>query len=211
MNDPKAIAELAVYRGEDRVATLQRTKHGSLFRYTDEFLKSNEEPIARHLPKTESGIETQGTTNLPTYFAGLLAEGVMQDAIVRSAKLSKDDLFSQLAVSGHDAIGDISTRVPGVERKRVSLPPEKVRKVLDELLAGTLPLHISAVSGVQPKLSLGSAVASTRGTVAIVKIEPRAPTDTELNDLLGTLLTELPKTYQVVYVDKSLQPVSVAR
>jgi PPIC-type PPIASE domain/SurA-like N-terminal domain len=44
----------------------------------------------------------------------------------------------------------------------------------------------------------------------ITKIEPRAPTDDDLNNLLGSLLEQAQQKYPVVYVDKSLEPITVA-
>lgn len=172
MTDPKAVDVLSVLRDGIGVGTISRTGDGAIFRYSTEFLASSQEPIALHLPKDPGGTEARGTTNLPAFFAGLLPEGIVQEAIVRASRLSRDDLFSQLAITGFDAVGDITIRIPGELLRSGLSTPSEVKVALRALLAGHSNLQLSAVSGVQPKLSIGQAVASSRGTVAIVKIEP---------------------------------------
>ena len=172
MTDPKAVHLLEVSRDREPVGTLARTREGSVFRYHDDYLTCDQPAIALHLPKRAEGIEARGVTNLPSFFAGLLPEGVMQDAIVHTNRLSRDDLFSQLAVTGYDAIGDVTVRVPGHEPPAGPIKPGEVKALIDALLQGRPGPTSGAVSGAQPKLSIGHAVASTRGTVAIVKIEP---------------------------------------
>lgn len=172
MIDPKAVATLDVYRDRERVGELARTAHGSVFRYSEAFLNSGAPPIALHLPKRTEGIEAGGTTNLPPFFAGLLPEGVMQEAITRSVRISRDDLFSLLAITGYDAVGDVTVRVPGSPPPEPLTHPRQVRELIDQILGGSRVGFAHSVSGVQPKLSIGQAIASSRGSVAIVKIEP---------------------------------------
>ncbi len=174
MTDPKSLSELEVRFDGEAVATLTRTTRGCTFRYHDAFLASDREPIALHLPKLRSGVDTVGVANLPPYFANLLPEGIMQDAILASARLSRDDLFSQLALTAFDAIGDVTVAVPGLDRSdAVRTPREAVRR-LREVLNGQVKGSFSTFSGVQPKISVGEAVASLRGQTAIIKLEPPA-------------------------------------
>lgn len=171
MDIPKAVTQLEVYRNGELVGHLNRQKRSCLFRYTDAFLESPSEAIALHLPKTKGGVEVSGTVNLPSFFAGLLPEGVMQDALLASYRLSRDDLFSQLALTGFDAVGDIVTRIPGMPSPRgVQNPKEAARQLRRFQATGRLQA-MPTMSGVQPKLSVGSSIASLRGHVALVKIE----------------------------------------
>ncbi len=172
MIDAKGVELLEVAFDNALVGHLTRTQDGSIFRYTDAFLASNQEPIALHLPKKPEGIEVRGVTNLPSFFAGLLPEGVVQDAIVRAGRMSRDDLFSQLALTAYDAVGDVTVRIPGHDYSKQPATVKDAKEKILLLVSGTKSEPISALSGVQPKASIGSAVASTRGTIAIVKVEP---------------------------------------
>lgn len=44
----------------------------------------------------------------PSFFEGLLPEGVMLDALLRKYKLDKKDYFGQLLKVGHDVIGAVT-------------------------------------------------------------------------------------------------------
>lgn len=169
MKNPKLVDKLEVFRDGERVGTLTRIADGSVFEYADDYRARSGRPIARHLP---DGLRVQGVTNLPSFFAGLLPEGVMQDAVVRQYQLSKDDLFSQLAISGYDAVGDITTRVPGGRVPKTVKTPEEAVGLLRALQRTNVLDASPSLSGVQPKLSIGSLIAASRGPQAIVKVEP---------------------------------------
>ncbi len=153
-----------------RVGTLTRTKDGCAFEYTPDFLATGSPPIARHLPL--QGVFVFGPANLPAYFAGLLPEGVIQDAIVRRFRLSRDDLFSQLALAGRDAVGDITVVDPSAPPPTSSTSSSDARKALEAALRDGDFHQLGLISGVQPKVSIGQLVAAHRGESAIVKIEP---------------------------------------
>lgn len=188
MIDPKTVNELEVRLGGERVASLVRTPTGAMFRYDDAFLASDREPIAVHLPKATDGLEVTGLVNLPPFFANLLPEGVMQDAIVSSARLSRDDLFSQLALTAFDAVGDITVAVPGQVRDAPARTPRQAVSLLREIMAGHLERSFSTFSGIQPKISIGEAVASLRGATAIVKLEPESYPGLVVNEFYFTSL-----------------------
>ncbi len=173
MNDPKRVQILEIHRNRQPVGSLERTPKGCLFRYTDDFLESSQEAIARNLPKTKNGIETHGLLNLPTFFAGLLPEGIMQDAIVRHQRLSKDDLFSQLAITGHDAIGDVTAHIPEEPHPTRPTTVEGLAEAINQMAHENKYHPMGAISGAQPKMSIGQVVASQRTQHAIVKVPPR--------------------------------------
>lgn len=159
-----------------------------MFRYDDAFLLSDREPIALHLPKSSDGLEVKGMVDLPPFFANLLPEGVMQDAIVSSARLSRDDLFSQLALTAFDAVGDITVAVPGQKREGPARTPRQAVALLREIMAGHMGRSFSTFSGMQPKISIGETVASLRGATAIVKLEPAAYPGLVANEFYFTSL-----------------------
>ena len=172
MTNPKHVQTLEIHRNRVPVATLTKVPKGCVFRYTDEFLNSTQEAIARHLPKVRDGIETHGLANLPTYFAGLLPEGIMQDAIVRHQRLSRDDLFSQLVLTGYDAIGDIA-HIPGEPHPNRPSQVKDLAQAIRQMAYEDQFHPMSAITGAQPKMSIGHAIASQRTGHRIVKIPPR--------------------------------------
>lgn len=46
----------------------------------------------------------------PPFFEGLLPEGYNLDALLRTCKIDRDDLFSQLLAVGADTVGAITVR-----------------------------------------------------------------------------------------------------
>lgn len=165
-----AISRLLVIKDGREVATLERTRTGCRFAYQDDHLASGGQPIAYRLTQAELVVE--GKYNLPMYFSGLLPEGVMSDALISRARISRDDLFSQLALTGHDPIGDVSIVAPDLppiaEPKRV----EDVREFLKEYLSSSPDLRYAGISGVIPKMSLRQVLRGFRQTAQLVKLEP---------------------------------------
>jgi serine/threonine-protein kinase HipA len=169
-----SVEELSVLRDGARVATLRRLPKGCSFRYTEEFLRSEERAIALHLPKTAEDLVVEGIANLPTYFAGLLPEGVMFRAVQTQIGSAADDLFAMLAATGYDTVGDIDVGIPGVERKEPPLSLGDAREIIGLLLRGEKLKRgpLPAIAGVQPKLSLGELVRSSRTSQHIIKFDP---------------------------------------
>jgi serine/threonine-protein kinase HipA len=58
------------------------------------------------MPYSDEKYEVNGD-NLHTFFAGLLPEGKRLEALYETIKTSRDDLFSLLAASGTEVIGDV--------------------------------------------------------------------------------------------------------
>lgn len=171
MTDYRSLETLDVLRDGERVAVLRRLPKGCEFRYTDAFLASNLPAAALHLPKRHEPLVVEGVANLPTFFAGLLPEGVMLAAIQRLVGASADDLFALLAATGGDAIGDVETRAPG-ELAVAPLPLADARDWVERLLAGQGEPGRGAIAGVQPKATVGELVQSGRRSESIVKFSP---------------------------------------
>jgi serine/threonine-protein kinase HipA len=92
--------------------------------------------------------------------------------LIRSAK---DDLFAVLAATGRDAIGDVDVRVPGASTHEPSLLNlESANEAIDAILSrrGGRVEAIAAISGAQPKMSLGGIVRASRGARYIAKFAP---------------------------------------
>lgn len=47
----------------------------------------------------------------PSFFEGLLPEGVLLDALLRKYKLDRNDFFGQLIRVGHDVVGAVTIEV----------------------------------------------------------------------------------------------------
>lgn len=175
MTDFRSVEKLEVFRQDEFVGTLRRIPKGSEFQYPDAFLNSDQPAIALHLPKNTSGLRTEGIANLPTYFAGLLPEGVMFTAVRRTIGAAADDLFAILAATGADAIGDIEARIPGEPARQSPLRLTEAAAQIESLLSGSdsfSVFHLAAISGVQPKLSVGELMRASRRSQYIAKFEP---------------------------------------
>jgi serine/threonine-protein kinase HipA len=49
-----------------------------------------------------------GYDEFPPFFEGVLPEGSHLDALLRQAKIDRDDLFGQLLAVGKDLVGDVT-------------------------------------------------------------------------------------------------------
>ncbi|MFT7667536.1 MAG: serine/threonine-protein kinase HipA [Planctomycetota bacterium] len=160
--DCKGIESLEVYLDRERVGELQRTAGGARFTYDASYIKAAEErAIAFSMPVREKPYDVHGT-NLHTFFAGLLPEGLRLQALERGLKTSKDDLFSLLAAGGSNTVGDVWVKCAEVDDPQDSplVDPRKLREhSFKELLAQSLDWEKGGdsvtVAGVQPKISAG--------------------------------------------------------
>jgi serine/threonine-protein kinase HipA len=171
VTDYRSVEQLEVLRDGERAAVLNRLPKGCEFRYETSFLGSAELPIALNLPMTPEPLVTEGILNLPTYFAGLLPEGVMFTAAQTLIGSAKDDLFAVLAATGRDAIGDVEVRVPGARDRPPALNLQGAKEAIAAILdhgRGNAET-IAAISGVQPKLSIGNIVRASRSARYIAK------------------------------------------
>ena len=63
------------------------------------------EPVSLTMPLTKKEYEFD---RFPPFFAGLLPEGIMLEALLRKFKLDKNDYFGQLMKVGHDVVGAVT-------------------------------------------------------------------------------------------------------
>ncbi len=75
------------------------------FTYTPEYTGS---PVSLTMPISE---KPYNFAQFPPFFEGLLPEGIQLEALLRSRKIDRDDLFSQLATVGADMVGAVTVTV----------------------------------------------------------------------------------------------------
>ncbi|MGO9482358.1 MAG: HipA N-terminal domain-containing protein [Candidatus Kryptoniota bacterium] len=78
-----------------------------LYQYDDKY---DGTPVSLTMPLSRKIYEYD---NFPPFFEGLLPEGMQLEALLRQTKTDRNDLFSQLAIVGHDLVGSVT--VQGVE------------------------------------------------------------------------------------------------
>lgn len=162
--DVRDIERAYVHKGDRLAGTVERTKHGARFLYDKTYLQFSKEPrqqaVAFNLPLSDEPYEIRGD-NLHPFFAGLLPEGLRLTALISALKTSADDMFSLLAASGADTIGDVYITLDGVtpaDDTSDGIAPEEVsfHELLDQSLA-SLGLERGrndiSIPGVQPKIS----------------------------------------------------------
>jgi serine/threonine-protein kinase HipA len=160
MSNPKNINQLFVFKDTEYVGTLERTERGCIFSYDQEFIQTHSEGISYSLPLHQNSYHQEGFNLLP-FFANLLPEGLRLKALIRSVKTSEDDLFSLLAASPEDTIGDVSLKHSLGEDP--SLPSTiALNKPLDSISFQELFLEVlttnrnnsdTSIAGIQNKLS----------------------------------------------------------
>lgn len=105
MSDYRQIEKLYVFKKGEYVGVLQRESQGVSFVY--DAGGGTRTQIATTLPVRKEPYVLKGDSLHP-FFAGLLPEGLRLTALIKAVKTSPDDLFTLLAASGHDLIGDVS-------------------------------------------------------------------------------------------------------
>ncbi|RKH54463.1 type II toxin-antitoxin system HipA family toxin [Corallococcus sp. AB050B] len=183
---PTDIEVAEVWRESTHVGSITRTAHGSIFEYAADFFEQHRARpggIAVHLPYSRRRTETLGT-NLHTYFAGLLPEGLRLRVLLENVKTSEDDLLSLLVAAGADTVGDLSV-IPQGQTFPPPAPPGakwKPESVLfTDLFAQSLPrLGMESteptIPGVQEKISASTIsfpVSSSGQRDYILKLNPR--------------------------------------
>ena len=157
---PTGVERADVFCGDALAGSLERTPRGSRFTYEASFLDACRRRgwgLGFQVPLIAS-VETEGV-NLHTFFAGLLPEGIRLQALERSVKTSRDDLFSLLMAAGSEAIGDVRVVPPGeVPRPAPVVDLGKLETTsFAEVLAASLDYRHGGerhlIPGVQPKVS----------------------------------------------------------
>ncbi len=153
--DARFVEEAYVFRKDEIIGKLSRTKIGAVFSFTN--YGPDAPALSYTMPAAKEKYEIQGY-NLHPFFAGLLPEGLRLHAIRQAIKTSEDDLFSLLLASGSDTIGDIS-----LSYERTATPPRpstvySLQEIsFEELFSTSIlkngPQDDFAVAGVQPKVS----------------------------------------------------------
>ena len=72
------------------------------FRYCDEY---SGPPVSLTLPVEQQMYEF---SNFPPFFDGLLPEGIQLEALLRRAKIDRNDNFSILVMTGKDLVGSVT-------------------------------------------------------------------------------------------------------
>ena len=154
--NPTLISQLEVYKDELYVGLLRRTTQGSRFEFSKELIEDpHRRKITYRIQAQQTPLEVVGV-NLPPYFAGLLPEGLRLKALIKRTKTSQDDLFSLLAGSGTEPVGDLHFKIPGNSQKETQkfepqLMDDFARLRKEILQTGENLNH--PVSGVQDKIS----------------------------------------------------------
>lgn len=93
-----------IYVGKILAGYLEEHQKGRHYRlvYLETYQGS---PISLTLPVRKEPYDFQ---SFPAFFDGLLPEGMQLEALLRQAKLDRDDFFGQLIQVGADMVGAIS-------------------------------------------------------------------------------------------------------
>ncbi len=75
-----------------------------LFQYDDQYTGL---PISLTMPVGKKKYEFN---MFPTFFEGLLPEGIQLEGLLRIRKIDRDDYFSQLMAVGEDMVGAVTVR-----------------------------------------------------------------------------------------------------
>lgn len=82
---------------------IQRGKE-YIFEYHSEYTGL---PVSRTMPIKEKIFKFSG---FPSFFDGLLPEGIQLDGLLKIKKIDKDDYFSQLIAVGDDLVGVVTIK-----------------------------------------------------------------------------------------------------
>lgn len=81
---------------------LEKGRHYQ-FDYSDRY---NGLPVSLTMPLHGSG--TYSFNDFPSFFKGLLPEGIMLEGLLNQKKIDRDDFFSQLVATGGDLVGAVT-------------------------------------------------------------------------------------------------------
>ena len=97
----------SVYNNKTLAGTLEKTKEGYIFNYTNDYYKDISKPaISLSLPKNQK--QYQSTCMFP-FFSGLLSEGLNKQIQCRTLKVDEQDEFTRLIkTASTETIGAIT-------------------------------------------------------------------------------------------------------
>jgi serine/threonine-protein kinase HipA len=179
-----SVDELGVWLGAERVGILRRTDGRRLsFQYdADHLSRDDAVPLSLSLPLRESSFDDMQAR---PFFANLLPDAMLREAVARKLGLSPANDFALLAALGGECAGAVSLLPCDAEPERggeyVPLSDEEFAQIVEELprrplLAGERGIRLS-LAGAQGKLPVrieGDRVFIARGalpTTHIVKPE----------------------------------------
>lgn len=99
----------SVYNNNILAGTLEKTKEGYVFTYTDEYYVDDTKPaISLSLPKKS---QNYNSNYMFPFFSGLLAEGVNKQIQCRTLKIDEQDDFTRLIkTASTETIGAITIK-----------------------------------------------------------------------------------------------------
>jgi len=96
-------ALIKIHNSPAGVFTEITSKH-YIFEYNEDYVA---EPISLTMPVTKSKYEFH---SFPSFFDGLLPEGIQLEAILKRYKIDKHDYFEQLLITGSDLVGAVTVQ-----------------------------------------------------------------------------------------------------
>jgi len=95
-----------VFVGGNLAGYLEEQTKGTLYRFS--YVGGyNGPPVSLTMPVNDRSFTY---TSFPPFFDGLLPEGMQLESLLRSLKIDKNDLFSQLLAVGRDMVGTVTVR-----------------------------------------------------------------------------------------------------
>jgi serine/threonine-protein kinase HipA len=82
----------------------ENTTKGYEFIYDDNYVG---EPVSLTMPMTA---KTYSFAKFPSFFEGLLPEGIMLEGLLKIGKIDKNDYFAQLIATGNDLVGAVTVK-----------------------------------------------------------------------------------------------------
>jgi serine/threonine-protein kinase HipA len=157
MPEAKYIKELIISRKGNQLGVLRRIKLGCEF----EYLPNAVSDVCFSMSRAQSIYKIEGDNLLP-FFANLLPEGRRLETILTKERTSKDDLFTALAATGNNLIGDVE----------ISPSQELVEDIdIDNISFRELREQTQNHAGMQDKMSAraGSILTNIWGENALLK------------------------------------------
>ena len=169
-----------VFCGGQRAGRLRRREDHVEFSYLPDYLRTEGRAAAVTLPRREEPYRAPGGM-VPSFFAGLLPEGVRLQAVIETVNTAPDDELSLLLAVGGDAVGAVTVVPEGGQPRDLVAGSEAGQPgeaSFGEMFARSVrpprPQLDKALPGVQEKLSdaLISFPVKAGAGPAILKLSP---------------------------------------